>query len=55
MSKFLDILNNIFIIILCILSLPFIIVFAAIAAVVYAVGMIVTLPYWIVRCTIAED
>lgn len=55
MNKFLDILSNIFTVILCILSLPFIIIFAAIAAVVYAVGVIITLPYWIVRCAFVED
>lgn len=55
MNKFLDILSNILTVILCILSLPFIIIFAAIAAVVYAVGVIITLPYWIVRCAFVED
>lgn len=55
MNKFLDILSDIFTVILCILALPFIIVFAAIAAVVYAVGVIITLPYWIVRCAFVED
>lgn len=55
MNKFLDILSNILTVILCILSLPFIIIFAAIAAVVYAVGVIITLPYWIVHCAFVED
>ena len=55
MNKFLDILSNILTVILCILSLPFIIIFAAIAAVVYAIGVIITLPYWIGRCAFVED
>jgi len=55
MNKFLDILGNIFIVILCILSLPFMIVFAAIVAVIYALFVIVCLPYWVVRYLILED
>ena len=55
MNKFLDILGNIFTVILCILFLPFIIIFAAIVAIIYAVFVIVCLPYWVVRYLILED